>query len=267
MFAGFNLSLRPISPFPAFLQSHYSSASLRYADINDIARQLDCFINKSVIDVTQLEEDWFPNIDAHVFLSHSHKDQKLAIGLANWLYDKFGITTFIDSCFWGYANDLLTKLDNKYCLSGKRENGHLYDYSIRNQSTAHIHSILTMALQKMIDKTECLIFLNTPNSVKLEDIIDESSTSSCWIYNELLFSKMARKNIPSRYHVIDESIVKTASAKDMSFKYVISLKHLHRIDYNDLLALKLPDNCQIKAPYDYLDLLYRNSNCLVEIQR
>ena len=68
------------------------------------------------IDGTKMQENWFPKVDADIFISHSHKDENLAKGLAGWLYKEFGLEAFIDSCVWGYANDLLLEIDKKYCL-------------------------------------------------------------------------------------------------------------------------------------------------------
>lgn len=59
------------------------------------------------LDATAIEEDWFPEIKANVFLSHSHADEKAVISFANYLYQEYGITSFIDSIVWGYADDLL----------------------------------------------------------------------------------------------------------------------------------------------------------------
>ena len=35
--------------------------------------------------------------------------------LAGYLKHTYGIECFIDSCVWGYANDLLKEIDNRYC--------------------------------------------------------------------------------------------------------------------------------------------------------
>lgn len=52
----------------------------------------------------QMQKNWFPQINADVFISHSHQDKELAKTFAGWLYEAFGLTAFIDSCVWGYAN-------------------------------------------------------------------------------------------------------------------------------------------------------------------
>lgn len=56
---------------------------------------------------TAMQSNWFPKVDANIFLSHSHKDEQLAIALSGWLHEQFGLSVFIDSCVWGYSNNLL----------------------------------------------------------------------------------------------------------------------------------------------------------------
>lgn len=48
-------------------------------------RLKDYALDGEVISAAKLEDDWFPNIEANVFISHSHRDQKTAIGLAGWM--------------------------------------------------------------------------------------------------------------------------------------------------------------------------------------
>lgn len=100
----------------------------------EIRSTLDKYITQDgIIDGTKIQADWFPEVEADIFISHSHTDEKLAINLACWLYDTFNLVAFIDSCVWGYANDLLRQLDDKYCWKEKEE---LYDYGKRNYSTS-----------------------------------------------------------------------------------------------------------------------------------
>lgn len=140
------------------------------------------------IDGALLSEDWFPEIQTHVFLSHSHEDEDNAIILSQLLYEHCKIMTFIDSCVWGYCDDLIKILDDKYCLSSDKNH---YRYKDRNKTTSFVHSLLSSALTKMIDRSECLFFLNTPNSIIPDP--KRSETSSPWIYYELLQTQMIRR--------------------------------------------------------------------------
>lgn len=158
------------------------------------------------IDGTSLKNHWFSILDADVFISHSHQDIEKVKAFAGWLKDVFGLTAFIDSCVWGYCDDLLKLIDDKYC---KHSDGKTYDYQQRNYSTSHVHTMLSSALLEMIDKTECLIFYNTPHSIWLEtelkNVKDNKKTLSPWIYNELFTANILQQRKPSRLPRLHES--------------------------------------------------------------
>lgn len=162
---------------------------------------LEKFIrNEGTINGSELKEHWFSIKKADVFLSHSHKDLENVKCFAGWLYEEFGLTSFIDSCAWGYCDDLLRQIDDKYC---RFENSSTYNYSLRNYSTSHVHMMLSTALTEMIDKCECVIFYNTPNSISIASEIfkqknGDSATLSPWIYHELSMTSMLRMNPPDR---------------------------------------------------------------------
>ena len=67
------------------------------------------------INGTSLKEDWFSISKKDVFISHSHKDINKVKAFTGWLHNVFGLNVFIDSCSWGYCDDLLNKIDKKYC--------------------------------------------------------------------------------------------------------------------------------------------------------
>lgn len=152
---------------------------------------LQDFIDENgVINGTKLQNDWFPvETKFDVFLSHSHDDENTAIALAGFLKKELNLNTFIDSCLWGYSNDLLWQLDKKYC---RHSNGTSFDYNKRNYSTSHVHMMLSIALSNMIDECESVFFLNTPQSISLKDDINKEQTSSPWIYNEPSIANMIR---------------------------------------------------------------------------
>lgn len=191
-----------------------------------IAETLDSFIlDSGNLDGSKMQSDWFPTIDADIFLSHSHNDMDLALNFAGWLKDRFGLTTFIDSSVWDYSNDLLRKIDNKYC---KRITDGLYDYEKLKASSSHVHMMLASALTMMIDKAECLFFLNTPSSLSVDNI--KQKTMSPWIYFELTTSRFIRKPIPDRriQKVITEAypIIKKA---ELNIEYTV--------DFSDFITL------------------------------
>ena len=136
---------------------------------------------------------WFPQIKSQIFISHSHADERKVITLAGYLYDKFGLKSFIDSCIWHYSIDLLKEIDNRFCGNGRSGS---YSYEKRNYSTSHVHMMLSISLMKMMDQTECMLFIDTPNSLNTEEIID--ATNSPWIFAEIAMSQsLRRKTIES----------------------------------------------------------------------
>lgn len=211
------------------------------ANKNIIEKELDEYVGKDgVLDGSKIKDDWFKSVDADIFISHSHDDQDLALKLAGWLKSEFGLTSFIDSCVWSYCNDLLKEIDKKYCKSDSEF--YTYDYDKRNFSTSHVHMMLSTALREMIDRTECIFFLNTPNSIKVEDTI-KNKTMSPWIYSELVTTRVIRENKPIR--IFNESIQKSieknanfAQKNYLQIKYDVNLNHLHALDYNDFLNWK-----------------------------
>lgn len=208
------------------------------------------------LDATVMLKTWFPNIACDVFISHSHKDRDLANLLAVWLREKFGITSFIDSTMWGFCDDLLKKIDQNYCYNKDKNT---YSYEKRNISTAHVHILLTAAITMMMDRTECLFFLNTPNSVSPGQSISTENkeiTYSPWIYAELSFSQwLRRKSKPDhRPRSVKKVLDSTASINEsLSVTYLAPQEHLVPIDHNDLLAW---GSQQHGDRYEALDNLY-----------
>ena len=196
-----------------------------------IIEKINSFVgDDSSLDGSKMQANWFPQIETDIFISHSHKDEELAVALAGWLKETFGLTTFIDSCVWGYANDLLKIIDDKYCLKDM----HSYSYKKRNYSTSHVHMMLSVALTQMIDNTECLFFLNTPNSITPDTIINQ--TESPWIYSEISTSQLIRKKELKEYRnvALMESQRTFAEGGSLKVQYDLPTKHLVDIDVDDL---------------------------------
>ncbi len=191
----------------------------------DIKNSLDSFLGATgKIDAGKLQEHWFPQIEADIFISHSHKDFETAIKLAGWLSESFGLKPFIDSCVWGYSNDLLREIDNKYCIMDIDKNGMvIYYYERCIGTSAHVHMMLSAALHTMIDRTECLFFLNTPNSISSKEAA--STTASPWIYMEIMMTRFIRKMKPR-----DHRERKFAAKMEAEFLYPANIEHLIHVD-------------------------------------
>ncbi|UUX35205.1 hypothetical protein [Fundicoccus culcitae] len=220
---------------------------------NTLNEQVQSFSFKESIDATELMGDWFPQQKFDVFISHSHNDLERAEVLANWLHVTFGLTSFIDSFVWKYAPDLLREIDNRYCLN---LDGNSYDYYKRNFTTNQVYIMLANSLTSMIDRTECLIFLNTPNSVNIEDTVKNQSKSP-WIFHELNTSQIIQRRLPDR-KVTHDSMVFTNESRDLpDFLYKLQMEHLESINFSSLIAWKNKYLANENF-MDSLDILYNS---------
>lgn len=217
--------------------------------------KLKLFVNgDNSLDGKKIQENWFPQIDAHVFISHSHVDKDMAIYLAGWLFKHFKIVSFIDSLIWGHADKLLKEIDNDYC---KNEDKATYDYEKRNYSTSHVHMMLSTALAKMIDQTECLFFLETPNSIKPSDEI-KNKTKSAWIYFEITMTQIVEERIPIRAKNLVETKMYNKRGyfnKGFVMEHEVDLKHLTELTENSFSNWK-SKRLSCLTPEDGLDELY-----------
>jgi hypothetical protein len=209
------------------------------ADRTQVEETLSAFVDAdNTLDGSSIQATWFPQIDSDIFISHSHTNANMTIALAGWLWDTFKLKTFIDSCIWGYSDNLLMLIDDKYC---RQPNGK-YNYRKRNFSTSHVHMMLSTALSLMIDKTECIFFLNTPSSVKPSEGIQK--TKSPWIYSEIVTTQLVRETIPERLKILNESWLNAdgqgelikGETKTFSITHNIDLGHLTEIDFDSLIA-------------------------------
>lgn len=193
-----------------------------------IEKIINSFVRRNgYLDGSKMQTNWFPQIEADIFISHSHKDERIALALAGWLKETFGLTAFIDSCVWGYSNNLLKLIDDAYC---RNINRNFYDYDKRNYSTSHVHMMLSVALTQMIDNTECLFFLNTPNSITPDTIINK--TESPWIYSEISISQLIRKKELQEYRIMEqnESLKTFSEDKKLNIQYDLPTDHLVNIN-------------------------------------
>lgn len=188
------------------------------------------FVSDGKIDGSRLRNHWFKEVRADIFISHSHLDQDLAVSLTGWLYKTFGLRVFIDSAVWGYSTDLLKELDNEYALNDDKT---AYDYATRNVTTSHIHMMLATALSRMMDVTECTIFVSTPNSVSHSKGSD-ALVDSPWIFYELDQLAVLRKKTPARI------LLKEASEHNFS-KKAAEIPIRYEANFGSLGSLTLDD--------------------------
>ena len=250
LFAGFNLTTDD-----DFKNYNRIGEEIFKNNKDTISSKLDEYFNADgSINGTTLQSDWFPQIEYDVFLSHSHKDEDMAKGLAGWLNEKFGLSVFIDSCVWGYSLELQKSLDDKYCVL-EDKTPTVYNYQKVMYSTSHVHMMLSTALTMMLDKTESVFFLNTPNSLSTKDTINQ--TESPWLYHELAMTRLVRKRKLSDYR---EEIIHKGYFNEqasLKIKYDVDTSHLYPLNLSDL---ELWSN---KFSEEYpLDTLYENKKVI-----
>lgn len=227
-------------------------------DHDDLLRksQLRLYLSSTdgLINGKTLKELWFPQGKYQVFLSHSHNDIELARYLKAWFKVYCDLDCFIDADVWSNAFDLLRELDRKYSMPAGSTS---YDYDRRNQSTAHVYAMLTMALFEAIDEIECSILIESDNSVTLKEGIEKSSLSP-WIYEEVGYMGKLPHKIPSRFpttrsfSVGTESVVLNESVSDsLQMTHPLDTTKFKQIDNADLSAMR---SC---SGLSSLDVLYK----------
>lgn len=242
MYQGFNLKMGS-----GYSDYYYNKGQELFSkNKNQVEKELSRFVSKDgFLDGAKMQSNWFPQIEADIFISHSHKDERMAISLAGWLYVNFGLKSFIDSCLWGYCDELLKELDDRYCMNQEKN---LYYYLKRNASTSHVHMMLSTALAMMLDKTECIFFLNTPNSIIPSQLIE--STESPWIYCEIALTKLIRKT--SRRTNVEKYVFN----QGIQIKYGLDMSHLYEINDSDLDRWNKTCKISSQNTYHPLDRLY-----------
>lgn len=251
MYRGFNLRINNELEYTEY---HKTGLEIFEKLKNYVQPKLKNYVlSEGTLDGNRIMDDWFPEVKSHIFLSHSHSDIKNAIYISGVLYSKFKILTFIDSCVWGYSNELLKIIDNKYC---KSESGETFDYDSRNYSTSHVHLMLSSALNKMIDNSEAVFFLNSSNSVSTRTITEK--TNSPWIFSEINTSKIIRKKTPIRLRKITKSfsdavMLNESQRSQLRIEYELELSHLTDLSLYQF-NVWLQSYCH--SPEDALDKLY-----------
>lgn len=252
MYRGYNLTLQRLDFDTEIYEQLLATGKRRNRIIsNTVRNNLRNYLRPDgTIDGALLSSDWFPKINAHLFLSHSHADEELAIALSQWLYDTFGIVSFIDSCVWGYCDNLLKILDEEYA-----DLGDSYSYKTRNRTTGFVHTLLCTALSKMIDKCECLFFLNTPNSLLPDP--NRQETSSPWIYYELFQSSIIRTHRLRTRSFSQKRI--NEGLEDFRVALPATISHLFPLNPASLNAWKNLVPHTPYTPYRALDILYTHT--------
>lgn len=256
MYSGFNFDSSDLDYENFHHDYHRFGIELFENQKNIVIEELNSFTAPGgILKATDIQKNWFPQINSNIFISHSHADEKLAISLAGYLYNVFGLSSFIDSCVWGYSNELLKIIDNEYCYNHGTDT---YNYSKRNSSTSHVHMILNSALSKMIDNSECILFLNSPNSIAPDETINRTSkTYSPWIFSEILLTQLIRKRKVSehRKRIFKSSRNFSAIDEALRVEYEFDLSHLNELSVKDIIEWQ-DEYSKVEGMHP-LDVLYK----------
>lgn len=193
----------------------------------------------AMVEHKELLDEWFPDTGCHIFISHSHKDKGLAIAIANKLYKKYGVKSFIDSEFWGFVDKAIYEINSEFSRSVSDEKYLDYDKCMRVASNFYL--VLSNALTDGIFHSDSFWFINSGNSF---DAVNKASegTYSPWLYTELNYTKtVALSPHPKRPVMILESaglglesignngwMIKSAS-RNFSVRFTPEKSHLTKV--------------------------------------
>jgi len=214
----------------------------------------------NVLSVKAIENHLFPKSPVDVFISHSHADENDAISLAIAL-ESLGLSVFVDSCVWGYADDLLWEVDQ--CFSAHKNKEDLYSYQLRNRTTANVHMILNSSLHAMIDKSELLVFLGTENSLSVQDVMgDDKYLSSPWIFSELIYAGRTKRTPRRSTRLALEHAQRSVAgneSKGVVFHYELPMltANISNHEFQQWLKGKVDDPQNHICALQYLDELYK----------
>lgn len=164
--------LKPIAR-PFSNQAHQVNEAAK--KIDELIKNAPCSNDNIVLNHNEIKEAFFspfkPQLkNAQVFLSHSHADKNEALKVKDYLEEYLDAEcVFIDSLFWDYKDDVLNELAE-------------YDDISRIEDAFTL--ILRESLQDMIEKCPYFVFLQSKNSVSLNQGLSQI-TYSAWIYEEL----------------------------------------------------------------------------------
>lgn len=182
-----------------------------------------------------------------VFISHSFADYQDAFRLKELIESRYKLSCFVDSQVWHNAYKLLKAIDKIFCYQEKSDT---YQYDARNQTTAHVYAMLSIALLEMIDKMECCILLeNSKSKIDFNELKSNEYTLSPWIYEEVSFMNHIR---------LQEKLNRTTSLLESQRKaFSASLTMGHGIETKDFIELSSQDFPYLDQSKHWLDYLYQ----------
>lgn len=247
MYRGFNVEKisfqRSNSMSQKYKVRHFKDNKSIYATY---VKPIESYLTEGMnFDGESIRQGWFPSeINFDIFISHSRNDKVLAFALADWLEMNFGLSCFIDSLVWSHYESLKEKLDDFYA----KKNRSVYDEMFRYRVYQNIDLMLNTSLMEVMDKCECLFFLNTPHSIQ-SDKMHRYLTDSPWLFSEISMFNHIKKKEPLRRR---SKVVGCSKANESKIFHPVDLSNLTTLNHINLNKWKsLKD-----APEHPLDILY-----------
>lgn len=226
MYRGFNVKITSIQNSDLMSRNYWhrhfeDNKSIRVTFVKPIESYLTEGMN---FDGESIRQGWFPSkMNFDIFISHARNDKILAFALADWLEENFGLSCFIDSLVWSHYESLQEKLDEFYTKKYRLT----YNEIFRNRVYQNIDLMLNTSLMEVMNKCECLFFLNTPHSIQ-SDKMHQYLTDSPWLFSEISMFNHIEKSEPSR-----------RKSRVVGFSQANESKILHLTDLSNLTTLNL----------------------------
>ncbi|SFW11723.1 hypothetical protein SAMN05661012_00006 [Chitinophaga sancti] len=250
MYRGFNLKIKLNDSLVESYKDQGLSIQEKYKS-NILDKFKDVVRESHQLDAAKIESLFFPQIEADIFISNSHKNVDEVMALAGFLNWKFSLKVFVDSCVWESVRNLQKILDDKYSWTNYEKRS--YSYVAVGKSASHAHMMLSVALSRMINTTECIFFYNTPESITPFNNTD--STTSPWIYSEIALTQIIQKRIPQRRKGQETKLFTERGYinESLELHYQADLGHLSPLNAQDFNAWI---DKVVNTPQKALDALY-----------
>lgn len=251
----------------------YSNSELSYArKDDDVLSEVKKYIDENDnIDTQEIINRIFPLDEPHVFISHKSEFSSHAIRLANILYDKFHIISFIDSQVWHHIDDVSEMINHK--VSKIREDGNTITYSHKSTSivASNMFAMLSSSLFEVMDCSDGFIYIDSNNEEQPEKInrgnAKSLKTQSPWLFLEITYASKLRKKMHVRPKILAEDamvIKSTAGNESFSERRRVSFDYSKEIiDSKEIASLSRV----LRTQRNYLHPLFNLDRIYSELDR
>ncbi|HHR6016711.1 TPA: hypothetical protein ACS7Z7_000313 [Providencia alcalifaciens] len=242
----------------------YSDSELTYAKKNaDVILEIKEYIESNdKINANEIMMKIFPVNEPHIFISHKSEHSSHAIRLANIIYEKFKIVSFIDSQVWHHIDDVSNMINQK--VSKIREDGNTTIYNHKSTSivASNMFAMLSSSLFEVMDCSDGFIYIDSNSQSEIDEIekgkTENLKTKSPWIFLEMTYASKLRKKMHKRPHfndVLKESsgLESLSESVEIEFDYSKEIIDSVRINtISDVLRMEA-----LNHPLYNLDEIYK----------